>query len=78
MKEVSDTLRKEIDELEQRNIQFIRSVTEFQNREIQAMSDLYNISTGRGKHHKQAGEHKLPSLVDITKSTTDQVCMSLL
>lgn len=73
MERMVEELRKEVDTLERRNIKFISTISEAQSREIQAMSDLYNMSTGRGLRSKQAGESGLPSLVDVTKCTSDQV-----
>lgn len=73
MRKVLEALRKETDALERRNIQFIRTVSEAQSKEIQAMSDLYSMSTGKGLHSNRAGESGLPSLVDVTKCTSDKV-----
>ncbi len=73
MKKILDSLRKETDSLERRNIEFIRFHSEAQNKEIQAMNDLYSISTGKGLHSNRAGENGLPSLVDVTKCTSDKV-----
>lgn len=73
MKKVLESLRKETDALERRNIDFINTLSEAQNKEIQAMSDLYSMSTGRGLHSGRAGESGLPSLVDVTKCTSEKV-----
>ncbi len=71
MRRVLESLRKETDALERKNIQFIRTVSEAQSRDIQAMSDLYGMSTGRGLRFNQGDE--LPSLVDVMKCTSDKV-----
>ena len=74
MRRVLESLRKETDALERKNIQFIRTVSEAQSRDIQATSDLYSMSTGGGL---RVGD-ELPSLVDVAKCTSDKVRTSLL
>ena len=70
-----DALSLEVDQLEQRNLELVDKLKSLQTINVEKTKEVYFASLGRGKaqHSGLAQSPGLPSLVDVSKNTTDKV-----